>query len=447
MGSFAILVLSIFTIIQAVIFGGRANFVTEYNLYGYVMAVFLLIMALWGGVFLQHTRRFYRGLSVATIGMLIPLIQLIPLPRLIFSWLPKRNEIYAIYSDFGQHIDYHPISLTPEETLNGAMFYLQGYAIFISVCQLNWVQRKFLCSMVCGFGLLNVLLIILGINISVISSNIMAENEDAFGLFRNANHASVFLCLNVLLFFGIFANKITSTGDKRIAYYFLCFVVFSVYGVGVHLCGSRAGFILFAFAVMLIGLFVVLGGVVNERRLRGLLIAVFLSLGCAAIVLFFEAATFKGFLFDLVRWGYFEDTFRAIVDFFPHGSGIGSFEKIYPMYEPMSSFSDSYIRHAHNDWLEIVLEGGIIAIIALAFGIAWWVKGVIYYWGLVIRSNSQNPGDLPLHCVASIGIGLLFLHSFVDFPLRTGGIIIVFGLLAGLMVEPPMRLVLKNLGR
>src|SRR5690606_17001007 len=44
--------------------------------------------------------------------------------------------------------------------------------------------------------------------------------------------------------------------------------------------------------------------------------------------------------------------------YFPIGSGVGTFDPVYRIHEPDSLLSISYFNHAHNDLLEVVLDGG-----------------------------------------------------------------------------------------
>ena len=50
------------------------------------------------------------------------------------------------------------------------------------------------------------------------------------------------------------------------------------------------------------------------------------------------------------------------------GSGFGTFVPILQAYERPADILVFFINHAHNDWLELTLEGGILAVLLLA---AW----------------------------------------------------------------------------
>src|SRR3546814_9365868 len=49
------------------------------------------------------------------------------------------------------------------------------------------------------------------------------------------------------------------------------------------------------------------------------------------------------------------------------GSGFGSFPGVYKIYEPDALLRPSYLNHAHNDWAELLITGGVpFALIILA---------------------------------------------------------------------------------
>lgn len=80
------------------------------------------------------------------------------------------------------------------------------------------------------------------------------------------------------------------------------------------------------------------------------------------------------------------------------GSGIGSWQWIYPRYATVDA--GAIVRHAHNDWLEWTCDGGLIlftAFLSIAVYSLW--LGWAYPWAM--------------------GPAMVFAHSLVDFPLHT----------------------------
>jgi hypothetical protein len=110
-------------------------------------------------------------------------------------------------------------------------------------------------------------------------------------------------------------------------------------------------------------------------------------------------------------------TLAAIPGNLPFGSGYGTFDIVYPSAETDTAISSTFINHAHNEPLELVLEGGIPAALAMFAYLA------LLAWRLPAARRSR------LSVAALCGIGFVIIHSFVDYPLRSAGLIAVFALL------------------
>ena len=100
--------------------------------------------------------------------------------------------------------------------------------------------------------------------------------------------------------------------------------------------------------------------------------------------------------------------------FLPFGAGLGSFASIYPAFEPDALLSTIYLNQAHNEPLQLAIEGGLPALILLAIFLGWWLWTAAVV--TVQQGNSPNRG---LARAAVIITGLLMLASLVDYPLRT----------------------------
>jgi O-antigen ligase len=124
--------------------------------------------------------------------------------------------------------------------------------------------------------------------------------------------------------------------------------------------------------------------------------------------------------------------------FQPLGSGFGTFVPVYELFEGNSTLNPSYINHAHNDWLELWLEGGWPAIV-LVLAFLWWLGvGVRRAWQSRDR-DAARPFDRFAPQAASITIILLMLHSLVDYPLRTTALSTLFAFCCALLVPPGKR--------
>jgi O-antigen ligase len=111
----------------------------------------------------------------------------------------------------------------------------------------------------------------------------------------------------------------------------------------------------------------------------------------------------------------------------PLGSGLGSFVRVYRLYESPDSVSTEYVIHAHNDYVEIALELGVAGIILMVAFLLWWVTAVVAVW------RTGKGGSFAR--AASIASAAVLVHSIVDFPLRTAAISACFAMCLGLLAE------------
>ncbi len=113
----------------------------------------------------------------------------------------------------------------------------------------------------------------------------------------------------------------------------------------------------------------------------------------------------------------------------PLGSGVGSFSRVYSLFEDRSQLDPTtYVNHAHNDYLEIALETGVPGLIVLLLFLVWWGRAAWRAW--------RVPDVSPYAQAASIASAAILVHSLVDFPLRTAAISAVFAMCLGILVEP-----------
>ena len=112
----------------------------------------------------------------------------------------------------------------------------------------------------------------------------------------------------------------------------------------------------------------------------------------------------------------------------PLGSGLGSFRRIYAVYEDHDRLDPTaYVPHAHNDYVELALETGIPGLIVLLLFLLWWGRAAWRAWA--------GPGSGDYARAAAVASAAILVHSLVDFPLRTAGISAVFAMCLALMIR------------
>lgn len=202
--------------------------------------------------------------------------------------------------------------------------------------------------------------------------------------------------------------------------------------------GSRAG--------IMLGMFVCAGSLLalKWRKVRGKILAFALSLSIVAILLV-QTLGVDRFqqhgLSDYSRLATYRATIAMIADRPLSGWGLGAFAWAYP---PNRSPDVSIIGvwdRAHNSWLELASEGGLV--LAAIVGGGWLYVLYRLVRGIIDRRRDRH---IPLAALGFVTLGLC--HSLIDFSLQIPGFLIVLSAVAGAglaqSVPRPRRLSARN---
>jgi O-antigen ligase len=109
------------------------------------------------------------------------------------------------------------------------------------------------------------------------------------------------------------------------------------------------------------------------------------------------------------------------------GSGLGSFSVIYPRYDSLNGLYR--LEQAHNDYLQILADGGIVGgILGLAFLMILFRKGFA-------RRETDDKFRRGVATGALAGCFAVLIHSFFDFTLHTTANALLFLILAALATQ------------
>ena len=100
---------------------------------------------------------------------------------------------------------------------------------------------------------------------------------------------------------------------------------------------------------------------------------------------------------------------------FPFGVGFGSFDAAFRIAEPTEILQIYYFNHAHNDWLELVLESGAFGLVVAGAATLWWLGAS---WKVWQHSKSVSQARVNGR-FGSAALFLIMLASVVDYPART----------------------------
>jgi O-antigen ligase len=378
----------------------------------------------------------------------VPLIQLIPGGALLAGGEARAAVDADLLAAGIQRATWAPLSLHPAATESVLWSLLPPVAVCLAVWTLNRSQVEGLVWVLLALALFQVLLgaaqsaAPAGSPAYLLQGLYPAHNAGrAVGSFANVNHSGGFILMLLPLawamLLGAWQRKRFDAharpGDAMAVPVLAVLIVLLM--IGLILTRSRAvmGLSMIALAV---GLLVIAPRASSRGASRFMVVVSALGLLAAVELGLYAALTRfdQGPMADL-RWTMVEVGRNAIAAWWPWGSGMGTFVDAFAAFLPLEEVRSNYINHAHNDYIELLLEAGLPgALVALAFigTLAWALLRLL-------RRRHETTTTHLLALAAAVGMITVLLHSLVDYPLRTGGVSVAFGVLAGVLGRKVVR--------
>lgn len=382
-------------------------------------------------------------------------IQLVPLPPAIWHALPGRETIVAIDGLLGQPDLWRPISLAPSQTWNGLLAMSVPFAaLFLAACLDPEDYPRFMLAIIgvaAASALLGFFQLLSGAGSAAYLYRI--TNSDAMvGLFANRNHEAVFLACATIIAAMLLRDERMRNRQNRPMQLALIFAGLTFTAL-TALIGSRAGFVagVVAFAVgyaMVVSAWhakpagrrgaTAPSGAPGIWRYFVYLPPVLLAMLLGTAIWLSDRTTALSRMADQgvgddMRVQAWPTVLSMIEKYWVAGSGIGSFPDVYKMFEPDALLSPSYFNHAHNDWAEILLSGGLPMALILIAAIVWFARRFL---ALGLRNLVKgHRGDLRLPVLMVVVI--LAAASLVDYPLRVPSLQVMAIMLITLLCCPP----------
>lgn len=371
-------------------------------------------------------------LSALTIWIAI---QLVPLPPDMWHALPGREVIVQADRLLGQSDIWRPISLTPSKTANSLLAMTVPFAALLIFARTEPEDHP---KLLMAIGILAVLSAALGL-VQIFSGPASAAylyritSTDAMvGLFANRNHHAVFLACSLPIVGMLLRDELMRKQQRGLRRNLLALAILALAAVAT-LIGSRVG-LAAAVAAFVITYAMVLSAwrMHSERRSSSRSVArplagrfslyapPFLMVALLGMGLWFSGrATGLSRLVEQdvaadLRWQAWPTVEAMMSKYWVLGSGFGSFPDVYKMFEPDKLLQPSYFNHAHNDWAEIIITGGVPFIFVLLAGGVWIVRTVMARGTRNLIKGYRGDVRLP----ALVAIFLLAIASLFDYPLR-----------------------------
>jgi O-antigen ligase len=421
------------------ILGGASAAGYAANLLLQIAALPLIGWALWSLVQTGVPGAIRAPLALLGLLVLLALLQLVPMPPSLWTMLPGRGTVVSDYHLLGVPLPWLPLSLAPDHSLAGLLWLLPAFAILLCMIVLGAYRGRNIAIAIIAVTLLGIGLGALQIARREWSYFYEITNHGmAVGFFANGNHNATLLLIAIPFLAAL--QKALLRRRRRLtrnvsAIRLLVMGIYTVILVGLLINKSLAGLGL-SVPVTLVT-WMVFGE--QRRWLRRSALALTVA-GTIAALVAIAVGPFNNNLFghqtanaDISRQTSFTRTWEASRHYLPFGTGIGSFQPVYRMQEPLATITPTYMNHAHNDWLELLLETGVAGIGLAVLFLVWWVVRVRAIW------TSDDPD--PFAQAAVIASAAIMLHSIVDYPLRTAAVSAIFAACVGLMsgVRPYVR--------
>jgi O-antigen ligase len=386
----------------------------------------------------------------------VVVLQIVPLPKFIVRGLsPGAYNFMSTFRPGFARSAFASLSLNPGQTLREGLLVL-AYFLTAMVVLYNFnrfAQIQKLVGALIAVGVFEALFGLIQVSSSTPSLLFYSKTINlgaATGTFVNPNHFAGFLELILPLAVGLILSRIgvfalrdpkartdwrqfiARLGGKALAVNVMIFLAILIMSAAIIRSRSRSGVFLLFFTFLLFGEIIMFHfGRARERQKlsRNFINAAFV------IILVFSAFVGLGsvinrFLEDdtLFRGGrtVFWGNVTGMIRNFPLlGSGLGSFVSVYPYYD-QSGF-DMTLTHAHNDYLELASDVGLVGAALLLAGIGFLLFKIFTAWR--DRRSMEIKG---LSMGGFVAVVVILFHSLTDFNFHIPSNALLFAVILAL---------------
>jgi O-antigen ligase len=362
--------------------------------------------------------------------------QLVPLPPSLWGSLPAREPVMEMGQALGMEGLWRPLSLSPAKTWN-ALFALLVPAAALALFAIQEPEgRRQIWTVALAMSLVSAFLGVLQITTGSFYFHAFSPAGYATGLLANRNHQGVLLaCMLLVTAWQFAAVRPRQRGAGVKGLLALAPLVFLV--PVIFLAGSRAGLICAGIGLLLAMGLIVQAPLVPQSFALSKRVKLSRSLVMGSIGLLFALLTavvvvssralaldrlFDDGALENLRWQVLPTLLEMAHDLFVWGSGFGSFEYVYRIYEPVTLLGPKYLNNAHNDWLQFVIEGGLPAVLIL-------LSAIVVAAGHTFAAWRAEAGELRRRRLMAAGVLLLLgVASVVDYPVRVPSVMMLAAL-------------------
>lgn len=420
--------------------GSSKTFITSLL---YVRPVAILCL---GGLLILPVHRDWRGLRLP--AMLLAMfaiwmcLQLIPLPPAVWAMIPGRAPFLEASAAIGMAQSWRPLTLGIDLTLASLFTLAPAAAVLVAYAGFTPVERARTVPTVLaivGASALVALIQVAGGENSVVYLYTPTSRDLPVGLLANRNHQAALLAIGLpvlaLWLRGQVARMQYGRRGRQMERVSLLYGLGGVTAVLFVLIalvsGSRAGLILCMGGLIASAL--LFGGSIRALSARTRWSIIGGSLCVLLIVLLLAIAFGRALVIDRLdttgissdqRFRAFPILIKLVRSYFPFGSGMGTFDPIFRMFEPDADLDRGFFNNAHNDLIELIITGGLPALALLAGFAAWLIARLV----AAIQSRKTTDEVTARGWIGLAVIALLLAASLFDYPLRTPLLSMIFAI-------------------
>jgi hypothetical protein len=405
------------TWLVVVLGGGSARpdvpYIVLVRLAAVLALVLLLLFVPADRLRLQKSVLYFIGAAALLIGL-----QLVPLPPAIWESLPGRAPYAALAAEPAVGAIWRPISLAPDLTWNALLSLIPPLAFAIGIPALGFRLQRFVL-----IGLLVTILIGAFVGLLQIAGGAdsplryyqFSNTDSATGFLANRNHQAVLLAMGIPLaaWWTTSSDGIRSSARLAIGGSIVLLLL-----TAAVMTQSRMGALVVTLSILMTGAYLYRDGGLSKTALRWIALAVLLGgvIVAAGLATWADSRFAFAQIGDDLRFRILPESLAAAWAFFPVGAGVGAFPSIFPQFESIADLSPQYVNHTHSELTQIVIEGGLAAVLMLVAMLGWLAVATWRAWG---SAGDNRTGTASQARLATILLILPLIGSISDYPLRT----------------------------
>ncbi|UVI40844.1 O-antigen ligase family protein [Qipengyuania spongiae] len=391
-----------------------------------VMPILLAGVVLFGSHF--RWRELREPLLLLGVLALVITAMLIPLPPEIWANLPGRDLIVPAAPLTGMPQPWRPWAISPPLAQNALFALIPPACVLIGAGFLSPSRRAALAFpflvLILASAVLGVIQLAGGAG-GALRWYAITNPQAGVGFFANRNHQALLLSMGLPLL-GFWALRSGASRDNRSMRLWIAGFGALLLVVAILTTGSRAGLVVGAMALLGTATIHARTAVRLLGRLRPVvrwaIILGFIGTATILAILLFLSPQAQSIsrLFGLdpaadLRITALPTMLEMARVYFPAGTGFGGFEPVFRAAEPFDLLSRNYVNEAHNDFLQLAIEGGIAGLLVLALALVWLTKTA---WWLV-RARDGIDDATQLGRTGVLIVLMIGAASIVDYPVRT----------------------------